>query len=309
MTGKVRWGISVPQVFFDGPVDMPLIKRWAQRAEALGYESLWTQEQITGSSPILEPVTLLSFLAGITEKVRLGTSVIVAPLRNPVQLAKSLGSLDHLSAGRLVVGLGLGGNPADIPPFGISPEKRVRRFTEVIDVMKALWTQPEAHFQGEFWQLDGLKMEPKPVQKPHPPIWLGARHDNALKRAVRHADGWMGAGSSTTESFVAGVGQVQMYLDESGRDPKSFAISKRVYVAVDNDEKRAEGRLREWFGKRYGNADMASQVSVWGSTAKITAELAKVTEAGAEMVLLNPAFDDMEHLEVLAQDVIPALAG
>lgn len=305
MAGKLSWGISVPQVFFDGPIDMPLIGRWAKRAEALGYESLWTQEAITGGVPILEPVTLLSYLAGITERVRLGTSVIVAPLRNPVQLAKSLASLDHLSAGRLVVGLGLGGNPNDMPPFGISPEKRVRRFTEIIEVMKALWTQPEAHFQGEFWQLDGIKMEPKPVQKPHPPIWLGARHNNALKRAVRHADGWMGAGSSTTESFVAGVGQVKMYLEESGRDPESFAISKRVYVAVDNDEKRAEGRLKEWFGRRYGNADMASQVSIWGSTAKVTEELARVTEAGAETVLLNPAFDDMEHLEALAQEVIP----
>ncbi|MCI0830627.1 MAG: LLM class F420-dependent oxidoreductase, partial [Chloroflexi bacterium] len=96
-----------------------------------------------------------------------------------------------------------------------------------------------------------------------------------------------------------------MFLEESGRDPASFTISKRVYVAVDNDEKRAEGRLREWFGKRYGNADMASQVSVWGPTAKVTEELAKVTEAGAEMVLLNPAFDDMEHLEILAEEVIP----
>ena len=305
MAGKTSWGISVPQVFFDGPVNMPLIDRWAKRAEALGYDSLWTQEQIAGSVPILEPVTLLSYLAAVTERVRLGTSVIVAPLRNPVQLAKSLSSLDHLCAGRLDVGLGLGGNPEDMPPLGISPEKRVRRFTEIIGVMKALWTQPEAHFQGEFWQLDGLKMEPKPVQKPHPPIWLGARHANALKRAVRHADGWMGAGSSNTESFIAAVGQVRMFLEESGRDPKSFAISKRVYVAVDNDEKRAEERLREWFGRRYGNAAMASQVSVWGSTAKVTEELAEVTAAGAEMILLNPAFDDLEHLEVLAQEVIP----
>ena len=305
MAGKVKWGISVPQVFFDGPIDMLLVQRWAKRAEALGYESLWTQEQITGTVPILEPVALLSYLAAVTERARLGTSVIVAPLRNPVQLAKSLGSLDHLSAGRLIVGLGLGGNPNDMLPLGITPGKRVRRFTEIIDVMKALWTQPEARFQGEFWQLDGIKMEPKPVQKPHPPIWLGARHANALKRAVRRADGWMGAGSSTTESFIAGVGQVKMYLEESDRDPESFAISKRVYVAVDNDEKRAEGRLKEWFGKRYGNADMASEVSVWGSAAKCTEELAKVTEAGAELVLLNPTFDDMEHLEVLAQEVIP----
>ena len=307
MAGKISWGISIPQVFFDGPIDMPLIERWSKRAESLGFESLWTQEAITGAVPILEPVTLLSYLAAITEKVRLGTSVIVAPLRNPIQLAKSLGSLDHMSRGRLTVGLGLGGNPNDIPPYGFSSEKRVRRFTEIIDVMKALWTQPEVHFQGEFWQLDGLKMEPKPLQKPHPPIWLGARHINALRRAVRHGDGWMGAGSSDTASFVTAVDQTKMYLEEADRDPGSFTISKRVYVAVDNDEDRAEGRLKEWFGKRYGNADMASQVSVWGSTAKVTENLAKVTEAGAEMVLLNPAFDDMEHLAALAEEVIPNL--
>ena len=307
MAGKISWGISIPQVFFDGPIDMPLIERWSKRAESLGFESLWTQEAITGTVPILEPVTLLSYLAAITEKVRLGTSVIVAPLRNPIQLAKSLGSLDHMSRGRLTVGLGLGGNPNDIPPYGFSSEKRVGRFTEIIGVMKALWTQPEAHFQGEFWQLDGLKMEPKPLQKPHPPIWLGARHINALRRAIRHGDGWMGAGSSDTASFVTAVDQTKMYLEEADRDPGSFTISKRVYVAVDNDEDRAEGRLKEWFGKRYGNADMASQVSVWGSTAKVTEKLAKVTEAGAEMVLLNPAFDDMEHLDALAEEVIPNL--
>ena len=307
MAGKVSWGISIPQVFFDGPIDMPLIERWSKRAESLGFESLWTQEAITGAVPILEPVTLLSYLAAITEKVRLGTSVIVAPLRNPIQLAKSLGSLDHMSRGRLTVGLGLGGNPNDIPPYGLSSEKRVRRFTEIIDVMKALWTQPEAHFQGEFWQLNGLKMEPKPLQKPHPPIWLGARHINALRRAVRHGDGWMGAGSSDTASFVTAVDQTKMYLEEADRDPGSFTISKRVYVAVDNDEDRAEGRLKEWFSKRYGNADMASQVSVWGSTAKVTEKLATVTGAGAEMVLLNPAFDDMEHLDALAEEVIPNL--
>jgi probable F420-dependent oxidoreductase len=286
---------------------MPLIEKWSKRAEALGYESLWTQEAITGPVPILEPVTLLSYLAAITEKVGLGTSVIVAPVRNPIQLAKSLGSLDHMSKGRLIAGLGLGGNPNDIPPFGFSADKRVRRFTEIIDVMKALWTQPEAHFQGEFWRLDALKMEPKPLQKPHPPIWLGARHTNALRRAVRHGDGWMGAGSSGTESFVAAVDQTKMFLEEANKDPSSFTISKRVYVAVDNDEDRAEGRLKEWFGKRYGNADMASQVSAWGSTAKVMEELAKVTDAGAEMVLLNPAFDDMEHLEALSEEVIPHL--
>ena len=166
MAGKVSWGISVPQVFFDGPIDMPLIKRWAKRAESLGYESIWTQEAITGTVPILEPVTLLSYLAAITERVRLGTSVIVAPLRNPVQLAKSLGSLDHTSAGRLVVGLGLGGNPEDVRPFGITPERRVRRFTEIIGVMKALWTQPKPISRASSGSLTAPRWNPNPCRNP-----------------------------------------------------------------------------------------------------------------------------------------------
>ena len=307
MANDVRWGIAVPQVFLDGPVDMNLISQWAQKAEQLNYDSLWVQEQIVGDVPILEPVNLLSYIAAITQNVKLGTSVMVAPLRNPVQLAKALGSLDHMSAGRLIVGLGLGGQTNDVAPFGIDPERRVRRYVEIMDVMKALWTQEEAQYQGHFWQLEGTRMEPKPVQKPYPPLWLGARHANALRRAVRHADGWMGAGSSTAESFTEGVGQTRMFLEEAGKDPSTFTISKRVYVAVDNDEKRAEGRLRDWFGERYKNAEMASQVSIWGSAAKCADKLGELTDAGAEMVLLNPAFDHMEQLEALARDVVPQI--
>lgn len=257
--------------------------------------------------PILEPVNLLSFVAALTEKVRLGTSVMVAPLRNPVQLAKSLSSLDHLSGGRLIVGIGLGGRTDEYPSFGISSQRRIRRFIEIMDVMKALWTQPEARYDGEFWQLKGTPMEPKPLQKPYPPIWLGARHPAALKRAVRHADGWMGAGSSSTAQFIEGAGRLRMYLEEAGRDPSTFTISKRVYLAVDNDERRAETRLREWFGRRYKNADMASEVSVWGSASKCTEKLADIVGAGAELVLLNPVFDHMEHLYVLTQEILPQL--
>lgn len=307
MNSDVRWGIAVPQVFFDEPVDMSLIQQWARRAEDLGYHSLWVQESIVGDVPILEPVSLLSYLAAITQKVRLGTSVMVAPLRNPVQLAKSLGSLDHMSGGRLTVGIGLGGQRNDVVPFGISPECRVRRFIEMINVMKSLWSGTAAKYQGRFWQLEGIHMEPKPVQQPHPPIWLGARHPNALRRAVRHADGWMGAGSSTTESFIQGVGHTRAYLEEGRRDPSTFTISKRVYVAVDNNEQRAAGRLREWFGRRYKNAEMASQVSVWGSAARCADMLEEIVKAGAQLVLLNPAFDHLEQLEALSQDVIPQL--
>ena len=309
MNDRVRWGAAVPQVFFHDRVDMDLIHGWARRAEDLGYDSLWVQESIVGDVPILEPVTLLAHLAAITRRVRLGTSVMVAPLRNPVQLAKSLGTLDHVSGGRLTVGLGLGGQPNDVAPFGIGPEQRVKRFVEIIEVMKSLWTEPATQYQGQFWQLEGARMEPKPVQQPHPPLWLGARHPRALRRAVRHADGWMGAGSSTTESFIEGVGHLRGYLEEAGRDPSGFTVSKRVYVAVDNDEARAESRLRDWFGLRYKNAEMASQVSVWGSVSRCVDLLGEIVAAGAQLVLLNTCFDDLEQLEVLSDEVIPQLTG
>ena len=150
-------------------------------------------------------------------------------------------------------------------------------------------------------------MEPRPVQKPHPPLWFGARDEVGLKRAVRHGDGWMGAGSSSSADFVRGVGIVQRLLDEAQRDPATFAISKRVYLAVDDDRARAERRLREWFGARYKNADMAVRVSIWGGSAECVDKIGELVRAGAQHLLLNPVFDEMEHLELLARDVVPQI--
>ena len=150
-------------------------------------------------------------------------------------------------------------------------------------------------------------MEPKPVQKPHPPIWFGGRHPDGLRRAVRLADGWMGAGSTTTEQFRGHVQVLREALEVQDRDPATFPISKRVYVAIDDDEDRAEKRLADWFGYHYGRSGMASEVSVWGSVEKCIGGLAEVIEAGAEMLMLNPVFDHMEHLETLHRDMIPSL--
>ncbi len=126
-----------------------------------------------------------------------------------------------------------------------------------------------------------------------------------LKRAVRYGDGWMGAGSSSSADFVQQVGLLRQVLDEAGRDPATFPISKRVYVAVDADRDRAERRLREWFAMRYKNADMATRVSIWGSCAECIDKLRALVQAGAQHLLLNPVFDEVEHLEVLAREVMP----
>ena len=299
-TGRIGAGFAIPQVFPDGPVDRDVIRHVATRAEALGYDSLWTQEQIVGRSRSLEPLSLLSFLAAITERVRLGVSVLVLPHRNPVQLAKTLGTLDHLSDGRLTLGVGLGGAGQEIA-FGIQEGRRVRRFIEALQVMDALWKQEEAKFEGEFFRLEGTPMTPKPLQQPRPPVWFGARTEPALKRAVRYGDGWMGPGSSSTADFRQHVSFVRQFLEESGRDPAAFAISKRVYVAIDDDADRAERRLTDWFGHHYGNPGMASQVSIWGPPEHCYERIEEIIDAGARHLLLNPVFDYDEHLDALAR--------
>lgn len=304
--GNTPCGIAIPQDFIDRPVDMKLVRDFVQKAESFDYDSLWVQEAIVGGVPILEPVSLLNYVAALTTRLRLGTSVMLLVLRNPVQLAKSLSSLDQMSQGRLTVGIGIGGHvPESI--FGLPSERRIRRFVEAIEVMKALWTEPRASVDGAYWRFENVAMEPKPVQSPHPPVWFGARQGPALKRAVRHGDGFMGAGSSSTQDFIQQYAQLQQYLDEAQRDPATFAISKRVYLAVDNDRERAEKRLREWFGVRYRNADMASQVSIWGSREECLDKLGELVTAGAQHLMLNPVFDEIEHLELLAQDILPKL--
>ena len=302
LADQVQIGVSIPQIFPDGQIDMALVREFVARAETLGYHSLWTQEQVLGQSPILEPISLLNYAAAVSSKAKLGVSVMVLSMRNPVQLAKSLASLDQMSNGRLIVGVGMA-TSRHYTALGSPQERRVARFLEWLQVMKALWTEPVVSYQGDFWRLEGASMEPKPVQRPHPPVWFGGAHPDALRRAVRHADGWMGAGSSSMEDFLGAAPLVKQYMEETDRDPATFTIAKRVYIAVDHDEARAERRLREWFGGHYRNADRATQVGMWGRPERCAERLAEAAEAGAGLLLLNPVFDQMEQLEALAEMV------
>jgi probable F420-dependent oxidoreductase len=309
MANHTPCGIELPQVFFDGPVDMGHIRNFAIRAEALGFDSLWLQERIIGDFAILEPVTLLSYVAGITSKLKLGTSVILLPLRNPLQLAKAYATLDCMSGGRAVMGVGLGGGHLGSHEnvFGYTREGRVTRFTEAVQIMKSLWTEPRASFHGRYWNFDNVAMEPKPMQKPHLPLIFGGHHENALKRAVKYADGWMGAGSSSSGSFIRESARIRDMLGEAKRDPATFHFAKRVYMAVDDDEARGERRIREWFGRRYKNADLGPKVSIWGSAAKCTERIQELVKAGAQQIVFNPMFDEMEHLEICAKEIMPHL--
>lgn len=308
MVNGEKFGIAVPQIFSGPRVDVAALQAFLVKAETLGFDSVWVQEQILGrGAGSLEPVTLLSYAAAVTRRLRLGVAVLLTPLRSPVQLAKSVATVDQLSNGRLIVGIGLGAGTRVYPAFGLSPEGRVRRLTEGLQLMKRLWTEEQVTFYGKFWKIEDAVMEPKPVQKPHPPVWFGGGHPAALRRAVVLGDGWMGAGSSSIEGFRERVTQVRTYLAEAGRDPSTFPISKRVYLAVDADKARGLRRLRQWFGCYYGKAELADRVALVGDTKGIIAGLREIRAAGGDFLLLNPVFDAMDHLELLAREIVPAI--
>jgi probable F420-dependent oxidoreductase len=309
MTHPVSCGIEVPQVFFDAAVDVQHIRKFVMRAEELGYDSLWLQERILSDFSMLEPVTLLSYIAAITQKIDLGISVILLTLRNPFQLAKSFATLDCMSHGRALMGVGLGGGHLGSHEeiLGYSREKRVRRFTEAVEIMKLVWTRPRASFHGSFWSFDDVPMEPKCVRKPHVPLWFGGHHENALRRAVKYGNGWMGAGSSSSSTFADEASSIRGFLAEAKRDPSTFGIAKRVYLAVDEDKARAERRIREWFGRRYQNGDLGPKVCIWGSAGECAEKIHAIVAAGAQRIVFNPMFDEMEHLEICAKEIAPHL--
>ena len=300
-------GIAIPQVFIDEPIDINLVESFSIKAEELGYHSLWVQEKIIGSIDTLEPVNLLTYVAAFTSEIKLGTAVLIGTTRNPILLAKELATLDHLSSGRLILGYALGGSPRNYHMLGGPSSRRVKHFIESLDVIKQLWCSDSPSYEGVYWDFENLPFHPKPVQEPRPPIWFGGRHPDSLRRAVRHGDGWMGAGSTSTSQFVNHVKIIENEINIQRIESSEFTISKRVYVAIDDDEERAENRLRRWFEGNYGNSDMAVNVSVWGSPEKVIEDLQKVIDAGAQMLMLNPVFDHMWHLSMLREEVIPHL--
>lgn len=310
----VDFGFPIPQVFLDGRADLDVLRRTLALGERLGFHSAWVQDQVAGDVPLHESLTLLSWAAALTTRVRLGVSVLVFPIRNPVHVAKIVSTLDNLSSGRMILGVGLGHvmAPGFFRTYGIDNREAVRRFNEGIRVMKSLWTEPETNFDGEFFQLRRAGMWPKPVQKPHVPLWFGGQHPDALRRAVRFADAYTCAGPNTTDEFAGFVGQIRQFLDEEGRDPATLPLSKRVYLAIDDDEARAKRRLDEFFGSRYPwqiqrNRDFVADICVWGSTARVAEGLARVARIGATTIITNPLWDFEEQVEALASEVVPAV--
>jgi probable F420-dependent oxidoreductase len=272
------------------------------QAEAAGFHSAWVMEHQLGAASALEPLSVLAFAAGQTSSIRLGLAVAILAVHQPVRLAREAVTIDQLSGGRLTLGVGIGAAPLPYPAFGSDAGERAARFEEHLTVMRRLWGEPQVDFDGQFVQLKQAKMAPKPVQRPLP-VWFGASSPRALRRAARLADGWMGAGSSPSSSFPPMVARLREYLEAEGRDPSSFPIGKRAYVAID----RPSEEVADWFRTVYGPA-IPPEVAIAGSPDQVVEELLQLRDAGAELLLVSPVGDDRPQVELVTEHVLPALS-
>lgn len=302
----MEFSISIPQVVDDG-FDLDGLRRYLERAEDLGFAGAWTVEQVVGTLPQLSPLEVMAVAATCTRRMRIGCGVLISTLRSPLHLAKSVATLDHLSGGRIEVGLGSGGR-RPFAAFGVEAEGYISRFTEGFEAMRAVWTQERATLDGRFFRFDGMPMEPKPVQQPYPPVWFGGSHPNALRRAVRYGDGFLGAGSQTTAAFADQVRTVRAEMDRQGR---ALRIAKRIYIAVDDDADRARNRISVELDRMYGffGAKNLLPVAVAGTVEDCVRGVQEVADAGAEMILLHPLYDDAQQMERLSAEVIPRLGA
>jgi alkanesulfonate monooxygenase SsuD/methylene tetrahydromethanopterin reductase-like flavin-dependent oxidoreductase (luciferase family) len=309
----MRYAIAIPQNFPDGSFSPADFRDYFARAEAAGvYESAWTQESPLSRSPQLAPLQAMTYAAACTTSLRLGCTVFVTTLHSPVHLANAIASLDQLSGGRVEVGVGSGGPRRPFSAFGLSGTRYLARFTEGLELMKALWTEPSVTFDGEFFQLSGAALEPKPAQKPYPRLWFGGSAASAVRRGTELCDAFFGAGSSTTDAFAAQAEVVRTALAARGQapgfGPGEFPIAKRVYIAVDSDGARARARMSAALEAQYGARVPALEAAaVAGTVDECAAGVRAVIAAGAEMVLFTPLYDLTEHLERITAEIIPAL--
>ena len=298
---SIPFGISLPHRSPD-PIDMRAVHTVAQRAEALGFRDLWVTENTLDHVTSFDPVVILTYAAAVTSRIRLGASVVVLPVHSPLLVAHQWATLDHASNGRAILGVGLG-RDYHYRQFEVPQDGKVARFREALALVKALWTEPKVSFQGRCYHLEDGTMPLKPVQRPHVPVWMGVGHPNAIRRTAALADGWMGSGGSSIAEFGRSVPLLRQALEQAGRDPAAFPVSKRIFMAVDDNPAVARAELHRWFTEVYHNPDGTEASGIYGTPEQVRARLEEVVALGANHLLLNPVSRFTEQLEAVAQVV------
>jgi probable F420-dependent oxidoreductase len=281
-----------------------------RRVEALGFDSVWCGDHLSFHMPLYESLTLLAAYASITERIKLGSAVYLLALRPPAVAAKVTSTLDVLSGGRLIFGVGVGGeNRREFEVVGVPHNERGARVTEAIDVVRALWRDTPTSFEGRFTRFEGVSIDPKPVQKPGPPIWIGGRSDAALARAGRQGDGWVSY-VVTPERYAQSLAKIHAAADAAGRELPGFVTGHLTFITVGRDYESARERWVKRLSQRYAQdfAPLAGKYGVIGTPQQCVEQLERFRAAGCTYFLLNPICDvseERDQLEQIAADVVP----
>jgi probable F420-dependent oxidoreductase len=261
---RLRLGFGLP---VSGSWARPAnLVRIATRAEELGYESLWVFQRLLHPAEgdwgpmyraVQDPIVTLAHVAAVTERARLGIAVVNAPFYSPIVLAKQLSTLDELSGGRLDAGLGLGWADEEFAAAGVDPARRGARTEEFIECLKAIWTQPVVSFDGEFYRMPAVRVDPKPVQRPHPPLLLGGTAERALRRVGRIADGWISSSRHDLRTVGNELELMRGAARDAGRDPDALRFIIRGVPTLTDEPAGTDrrplqgdaGQLREDFDR------------------------------------------------------------
>lgn len=282
----------------------------ARRAEGLGFDSLWTGDHVAFHNPLYESTTLLAAYAAVTRRVRLGTAVYLLALRPAAVAAKVAATIDVLSGGRFIFGVGVGGeNPREFELCGVPHRERGARVTEAIDVVRTLWRDTPARFAGRFTRFEDVSVDPKPVQQPGPPIWIGGRSDAALARAGRQGDGWMSY-VIQPERYAQSVEKIGAAAAAAGRSLDGFALAHLTFITIGRDWERAKATWVRRLSQRYAQdfEPLARKYGVIGTPEQCAERIEQFRQAGCAHFVLNPIVDppDMrEHLDLIAAEILP----
>ena len=326
----MKYGLRLPS-FALGPKTATLQEMGAylRRAEDLGFDCAVSIDHLLLTPPAyactwLEPIALLSALAGVTRTIKLGTMVLVLPLRNPAYFAKEWATLDLLSGGRSILGVGVGWHEEEFALMGVPHKERGRRMDEMLEAVTALWAGDNVTYRGRFYHFENLTIDPKPAQKPHPPIWIGGgtqpsekiyaqtvtNIDPVLRRIAKYARTWVPHSSSTAEMVRGDWEKIQRFMGEMGRKPADMTKVYSNFVRVLKKGERPESATP--YFKVYSGMDLPywQEFYLLGEAEALAEKIrAKIDVlGGVDQVVLNPLDWSPEQLELLAGEVLPRVA-
>jgi alkanesulfonate monooxygenase SsuD/methylene tetrahydromethanopterin reductase-like flavin-dependent oxidoreductase (luciferase family) len=308
------FGAHLPLMDFGGnPYSLEHLTAYTETAARLGFEALATNDHMVFSVPWLDGPTALAAVIGHSGTLTLATTVALPVIRGPVPLAKTLAAVDRLSQGRLVVAVGPGSSQQDFDSVGIDFDERWARLDESIHTLRALWRADAAPFVGRFYSTAGIRLEPHPIRKDGPPIWLGSwGSEIGLRRTARLADGWLASAYNTTPTqFAAGWSQLQDLLPGHGKDPGTFpnALATMWFYITDNHAE-ADTVMRQRVVPTIHRPEQILRERLPVGPAESFAEkLSAFARAGVQRVFLWPVADEVHQLELFWDTVRPAIAA